>query len=145
MKKVINWFKKRTVIKLLIVQCAACTIGFLIVGKFGAALFEFALFLSWILIDLGNNTIETKDEAIRMLAGDLADERKKLAGERENTRNAFVYANFCMLKYLREKAKVDFINGKISASEFGKKYNYYTELIEKSAEKNRWVHGEYRV
>ena len=160
MKKIFNWFKRRTAIKLVIVQSAGFVIGFLAAGKFGAALIEFALFLSWILIDRGDDIIETKNKTIeaqdktidaqddiieaqdkiierkkkdiRTLVGNLADERKNLAEEREKSRNARIYARFWRRKYLYENAKVDFINGKISASEFEKKYNCYTELIEKS-------------
>ena len=148
MKKIINWFKKRTTNRLFIVLAAVCTIGFLIIGEFGAALIEFALFTSWIVIDREYNIIEMKDKIIeaqdkiierkkkdiRTLVGNLADERKNLAEEREKSRNARIYGRFWMRKYLYENAKVDFINGKISANEFGKKYNYYTELIEKSLE-----------
>lgn len=148
MKKIFNWFKKRTTNRLLIVLTAVCTIGFLIIGEFGPALLEFGLFVSWIAIDRVDNIIEVqsktieaqdkiiekKKKDIRTLVGNLADERKNLAEEREKSRNARIYGRFWIRKYLYEKAKVDFINGKISASLFGKKYNYYTELIEKSLE-----------
>ena len=148
MKKIINWFKKRTTNRLLIVLAAVCTIGFLVIGEFGAALLELGLFVSWIAIDRGDNIIEVQNKTIeaqdkiiekkkkdmRTLVGNLANERKNLAEEREKNRNARIYARFWRRKYLYENAKVDFINGKISANEFGKKYNCYTELIEKSIE-----------
>ena len=111
MKKVINWFNKRTAIKLVIVQCAAFTIGFLVVRKFGAALIEFALFVSWLVIDWEYNTIEAQDKTIKMVVDDLAIER-------EENRLAWSFVRFWMQKYLREEVKVDFIKGKISANEF---------------------------
>ena len=48
MKKILNWFKKRTASKILIVLFAALTIGFLVAGMWGPALIEFAFFLSWL-------------------------------------------------------------------------------------------------
>lgn len=148
MKKIINWFKKRITNRLPIVLFAGFTIGFLIIGEFWVALIEFSLCLSWILIDWGDDIVETKNKTIeaqdkiiernkkyiRTLVENLVDERKNLAEEREKSRDARIYGRFWMRKYLCENAKVDFINGKISANEFGKKYNYYTELIEKSIE-----------
>lgn len=129
MKKVINWFKKRTASRLFIVLFAACTIGFLIVGKWEAALIEFAFFVAWVAIEVKDNTIEVQDKSIRMLLDDLDNERK------QNIEN-WIYIRFLKQKYSLEKTKLDFINGKISADEFWKAYNYHTEQIEKSIEES---------
>ena len=77
MKKIINWFKKRTAIKLVLMQSAGFAIGFLAAGKFGAALFEFALFISWVVIDMEYKIIEEKDKTMQMLVDDLAIELEK--------------------------------------------------------------------
>lgn len=123
MKKILNWFKKRTASKILIVMFAVCTIGFLIAGMWGSALIEFAFFLSWLALDLKDNKIEVQGKTIEMLSGDLKYER-------EECMEHCMYQICWMHKYSLVKAKLDFIHGRISASEFGKTYNYYTERIE---------------
>lgn len=123
MKKILNWFKKRTASKILIVLFAALTIGFLVAGMWGPALIEFAFFLSWVALDLKSNTIEVQGNTIKMLVGDLADEREELL-------DSWHYRLFWMHKYMFAKAKLDFINGRITGDEFGKQYNYYSDRIE---------------
>lgn len=123
MKKILKWFKKRTASKIIIVLFAALTIGFLVAGKLGPALIEFAFFLSWVALDMKNNALEVQDNTIRMLVGDLADKR-------EDVLDCILYWPLWMNKYMFAKAKLDFINGKISGDEFGKTYNYYTDRIE---------------
>lgn len=123
MKKILNWFKKRTASKLLIVLFAACTIGFLIVGKWGPALIEFAFFLSWIALDLKNNALEVQDNTIRMLVKDSADYRDYVIF-------CSAYRGYWHYMYLLADSKVRFTQGKIAADEFGKLYNDYTEQIE---------------
>lgn len=123
MKKILNWFKKRTASKLLIVLFAACTIGFLIVGKWGPALIEFAFFISWVALDRKDNALEVQDKTIKMLVGDLADKR-------EDVLDGLTFWSLWMHKYMFAKAKLDFINGRITGDEFGKQYNYYSDKIE---------------
>jgi hypothetical protein len=123
MKKVINWFKKRTVNKIIIVMFAVCTICLLIVGEWWNALIEFAFFVAWVVIDLNDNTIEVQGNTIKMLVGDLTEKRKDVL-------DSALYLSFWMHKYMFAKAKLDFINGRISGDEFGKQYNYYSDKIE---------------
>ena len=123
MKKILNWFKKRTASKILIVLFAAITIMFLILGKWGAALIEFAFFLAWVALDIKSNTIEVQGNTIKMLVGDLATERKTLL-------DSWDYRSLWMHKYMFAKAKLDFLNGRITGDEFGKQYNYYSDRIE---------------
>lgn len=123
MKKILNWFKKRTASKILIVLFAVFTLGFLIAGMWGPALIEFAFFIAWVALDLNNNTIEVQDNTIRMLVKDSADYRDYML---------FVSAqrNYWKYMYLFADSKVRFTQGKISADEFGKSYNEYIEQIE---------------
>lgn len=123
MKKILKWFKKRTASKIIIVSFAACTIGFLVVGKWGLALIEFAFFLAFVALDLKNNAIEVQGNTIRMLVGDLADKGEEVL-------DGITYCSLWMHKYMFAKAKLDFINGRISGDEFGKQYNYYSDKIE---------------
>lgn len=123
MKKILKWFKKRTASKIIIVSFAACTIGFLVVGKWGLALIEFAFFLACVALDLKNNAIEVQGNTIRMLVGDLADKGEEVL-------DGSTYLSLWMHKYMFAKAKLDFINGRISGDEFGKQYNYYSDKIE---------------
>lgn len=123
MKKILKWFKKRTASKIIIVLFAACTIGFLVVGEWCLALIEFAFFLDCVALDLKNNDIEVQGNTIRMLVGDLADKR-------EDVLDGITYGSLWMHKYMFAKAKLDFINGRISGDEFGKQYNYYSDKIE---------------
>lgn len=123
MKKILKWFKKRTASKIIIVLFAACTIGFLVVGKWGLALIEFAFFLACVALDLKNNAIEVQGNTIRMLVGDLADKGEEVL-------DGSTYWSLWMHKYMFAKAKLDFINGRISGDEFGKQYNYYSDKIE---------------
>lgn len=123
MKKILKWFKKRTASKIIIVLFAACTIGFLVVGKWGLALIEFAFFLACVALDLKNNAIEVQGNTIRMLVGDLADKGEEVL-------DGITYWSLWMHKYMFAKAKLDFINGRISGDEFGKQYNYYSDKIE---------------
>ena len=78
MKKILNWFKKRTASKILIVLFAALTIGFLIAGQWGPALIEFAFFLSWVALDLKSNAIEVQGNTIKMLMRDNKQLKEKL-------------------------------------------------------------------
>lgn len=123
MKKILKWFKKRTASKIIIVLFAACTIGFLVVGKWGLALIEFAFFLACVALDLKNNAIEVQGNTIRMLVGDLADKGEEVL-------DGIAYWSLWMHKYMFAKAKLDFINGRISGDEFGKRYNYCSDKIE---------------
>ena len=128
MKKIINWFKKRTASKILIVLFAALTIGFLVAGMWGPALIEFAFFLSWVALDLKNNAIDVQDNTIRMLVKDS-----------EDNRDYVIFVSFLRqywkYMYCLADAKVRFMNGKITAEEFGKLYNHYTDSIEENQNK----------
>lgn len=123
MKKILNWFKKRTASKILIVLFAVLALGFLIAGMWGPALIEFAFFLAWVALDLKSSTIEVQGNTIRILVGDLADKR-------EDVLDGMTFWSLWMHKYMLAKAKLDFINGRMTGDEFGKQYNYYSDKIE---------------
>lgn len=111
MKKIINWLKKRTASKLLIVLFAACTVGFLVVGKWGPALIEFAFFISWVALDKKSNTIEVQDKTINLLMRDNKQLQGKL--DLEGASMMLVFA-----QYLKYKAIADLCQRKIDLSTY---------------------------
>lgn len=123
MKRIICWFRKRTVNKLLIVLFAVCTIVSLIVGKLWVALIEFTFFTMWIGIDMYEAVIDAKEDTVSLLYGALKCNLEKSS---INLRYGILWKH----KYFLANAKVDFINGKIDAKEFGKIYNTYAYVIE---------------
>lgn len=131
MKKIINWFKKRTMSKLLIVLFAVCTIGFLAVGRWWPALIEFAFLLSWVAMDLKDGRIESlkkaclcQDNTIDLLIKDNEDEHRR-------SEMFVLYLSYWKDMYGLADTKARYCQYKINSTEFRKLYDYYIDHIER--------------
>ena len=123
MKKILKWFKKRPINKMVIIVSIVAAIVQFVVGNVPLAVSHLLIGLAWVAIDSNDGTIEVHGNTIRMLVGGLADKREEVL-------DGIIYLSLWMHKYMFAKAKLDFINGRISGYEFGKQYNYYSDKIE---------------
>ena len=114
MKKILNWFKKRTLNKVLMVLFAAEAIILVIFGKWWVAFVPLGFFLSWILIDIKQRAIEAQDNTINLLMRDNKQLKGKL--DLENAKLMRVFA-----LYFKYKAIADLCQRKIDLATYIKR------------------------
>lgn len=141
MKKILNWFKKRTVNKILIAVFSSETIWMLSIGQFDVAIITLGFLLSWFIIDAKESTIECQDRTIHQLFGDI-EYLKDVA--RQDVCKDIVYNKNIQIKhaekvywfnkYLLEFTKVQFCKRMMSCSEYIKRLNNLEEEVRHSKE-----------
>ena len=73
MKKILKWFKKRPINKMVIIVSIVTAIVQFIAGNVPLAASYLLIWLAWVVIDSNDGTIEVQRRTIRILIGDNED------------------------------------------------------------------------
>lgn len=111
MKKILNWFKKRTLNKVLMVLLATEAVTLACFGKWQIAFVPLGFFLSWLVIDIKQRAIDAQDNTINLLMRD----NKQLQGKLDLEGATLMYVFALCLKY---KAIADLCRHKIDLATY---------------------------
>lgn len=125
MKKILKWFKKRPINKIVIIVSIATAIVQFIAGNVPLAVSHLLIGLAWIVIDSNDDTIEVQWRTIRILIGDNEDLKGLL--DIKTATSEYWFFRFCL-----ERTKVDFCKRKISCSKFIEKLGEFEAMVERA-------------
>ena len=128
MKKILKWFKKRPINKMVIIVSIVAAIVQFIVGNAPLAASHLLIGLAWVVIDSNDGTIEVQWRAIRILIGDNED-LKGLVDIKTAT------SDYWFFKFWLERTKVDFCKRKISCSKFIEKLGEFEAMVERAKDR----------
>lgn len=125
MKKILKWFKKRPINKMVIIVSIVTAIVQFIAGNVSLAVSHLLIGLAWIVIDSNDGTIEVQWRTIRILIGDNEDLKGLL--DIKTATSEYWFFKFCL-----ERTKVDFCKRKISCSKFIEKLGEFEAMVERA-------------
>lgn len=125
MKKILKWFKKRPINKMVIIVSIVTAIVQFIAGNVPLAVSNLLIGLAWIVIDSNDGTIEVQWRTIRILIGDNED--LKVLLDIKAATSEYWFFKFCL-----ERNKVDFCKRKISCSKFIEKLGEFEAMVERA-------------
>jgi hypothetical protein len=125
MKKILKWFKKRPINKMVIIVSIVTAIVQFIAGNVPLAVSHLLIGLAWIVIDSNDGTIEVQWRTIRILIGDNEDLKGLL--DIKTATSEYWFFKFCL-----ERTKVDFCKRKISCSKFIEKLGEFEAMVERA-------------
>ena len=125
MKKILKWFKKRPINKMVIIVSIVTSIVNFIVGNVPLAVSHLIIWLALVVIDSNYGTIEVQWRNIGILIG-VNEELKGLLDKKTAT-SEYWFFKFCL-----ERTKVDFCKRKISCSKFIEKLGEFEAMVERA-------------
>lgn len=125
MKKILKWFKKRPINKMVIIVSIVTAIVQFVVGNVPLAVSHLLIGLALVVIDSNDGTIEVQWRTIRILIGDNEDLKGLL--DIKTATSEYWFFKFCL-----ERTKMDFCKRKISCSKFIEKLGEFEAMVERA-------------